>query len=189
MDNSRLTEQSSKKFHFNRLWIVNGFIFSMVWVVLTQGELSAWVIGIIFVPFATWCSIGLFSYKSNDDKDSVALERGNLRSRILSLIDFIPFFLWQSLKGGVDSALLAISPIKQQYSDFIIYETVLPSGSASIFFNNTICLLPGTISTNWEENFITIHVLDNRTLHYQDLKMCEQKIANLFGLKVRSESQ
>ncbi len=156
-------------------WIKYGLSFSLLWVLLTQGDIGSWVIGVVVVPLATWCAICLFPPGDEGEMAKRSL-------RISALLRFIPFFLEQSLRGGWVSALFALHPRKRVHSGFIKYTTCLPPGRPRLFFINTVNLLPGTVSAECHGDVMTIHALDICADHDQDLRQCEKQIAALFGL-------
>ena len=156
-------------------WIRYSLIFSLLWILLSQGDPGSWVIGIIIVPLASWCAIKLFPPQVNSQSQHLVASE---------LFKFIPFFIGQSLKGGWESALLAIHPQRRFCPGFIAYRTKLPPGRPRLFFTNTIGLMPGTMSVEWRGDNATIHTLDNRIDHGKSLRQCETKIAALFDLKL-----
>ncbi len=153
-----------------------GLAFALLWVLLTQGSVDSWLIGIVVVPLATWCAIYLFAV---EDKHKTSVHQ-SLRPG--ALLRFIPFFIAESLKGGWQSALLAIHPQGHLRPGFIQYVTHLPAGRPQLFFINIISLLPGTVSVAWQDNTIIIHVLDIHADNDSELRRCETQIAGFFGL-------
>ncbi|GAA5315532.1 MAG: hypothetical protein AseanaTS_07370 [Candidatus Pelagadaptatus aseana] len=157
-------------------WLKSTLVFALVWLLLTRGAPDSWVIGIIVVPLASWCAIRLFA------SHSCSSAATDYPLNLLALFKFIPFFLIESLKGGCQSALLAISPKHAGASGFIHYITTLPEGRPRLFFINIVSLLPGTVSAAWREDEVVIHVLDMDCDHSSELRECENRIAALFGL-------
>lgn len=169
-----------------QIWLKYGVIFTLLWILLTQGNIGSWVIGILVVPFATWCAVRLFfsSYQTDQSQREYPP-----RLRVSAWLSFIPFFLEQSFKGGLESALFAIHPQKHTTPVFIDYTTRLTSDRAKLFFINLISLLPGTVSARWQDDKLTIHALDRSANHHQALCQCEQRIAALFGLELKDTTQ
>ena len=159
-------------------WLKYGLVFILPWTLLTEGNTGSWAIGIVVVPLATWCAMRLFPPVGKD------AERADRTVRIGALVRFIPFFLEQSLKGGWESALLAIHPERRVHPGFMRYTTRLPPGRPRLYFVNFISLVPGTLSADWRGNTMTIHALDSRADNFEALRQCETRIAALFGLSL-----
>lgn len=148
--------------------------FAAVWWLLTNGSLSSWVIGVIVVPIAACVSVTLFS--------STTTMRSSTSLSIVRLVLFIPFFLLQSLRGGWDTARLAIRPSMPVSPGFIHYSIQLPTESARLFFLHVVSLLPGTVSVTLQGNRMLVHALDVSSQGEADLRACEQRVARLFNL-------
>ncbi|MAZ66444.1 MAG: cation transporter [Kangiellaceae bacterium] len=161
-------------------WLQYGAGFTLIWVILTQGDPGAWSVGIAFVPLATWVALRLYHLTSQ----AAGMEKGSLHP--LAVLGFIPFFLFQSLKGGWDSARFAMAWHRSIQPGFLRYTTRLPPGPARIFFVNTISVLPGTINADCDGADLTIHALDTRLNHCLALQQCEEQVARLFGLPLTS---
>lgn len=157
-------------------WIKYGAVFTLLWVLLTQGVVHSWIIGILVVPLATWFALRLTPAAS---KPRQAVKPG-------SLLTFIPFFLVQSVKGGWESAMLALHPRKGSdlQAGFIRYQMRLPPGRIRLFFTITVSLLPGTVSASWQDDLLIIHALDTSGNNLETLAQCESQIASLFGIKL-----
>ena len=152
-----------------------GLIFTLIWLLLTKGNVHAWVIGIVTVPLAIGCALFLLPPPE---------QQGALRVRFTGLIQFLPFFLWESLHAGWDSALLVIHPHKQVKPAFIHYRTQLPEGRPQLYFLHIINLLPGTLSAGINDGELLVHILDTDSDYQQGLVYCEQRIQSLFGLPI-----
>ncbi len=156
-----------------RAWVALSAVFAILWLILTKGEIGSWVVGIIAVPIATWCALSVSVSSNKNTGQSVS---------VMAVFRFIPYFFWQSLRGGVTCALLAIHPNKRAQTGFIQYKTRLPAGNARLFFVHLISLLPGTVSARWQEDQILIHALDITLDNKAAITDCEREIARLFGL-------
>lgn len=150
--------------------------FALIWVGLTQGTLHSWILGIVTVPLATWMFL-------------VMLQGPAPRLPTISikgLFRFLPFFLMQSLRGGWESALFAIHPRKKVQLGFLTYTSILPFGRPQLYFLHVISLLPGTVSAAIHGKDILIHALDIKADHFSELRICEEKVAALFNLTLKS---
>lgn len=152
-------------------------VFALLWVLLTQGAVFSWVIGILVIPLATWAVLGLQRPASRQQNPSV---------KLVGLLRFLPFFFWQSLSGGWDCAMFAIHPRRRLRLGLLSYTTRLPSGRPELYFLHVISLLPGTVSAALDGNDLTIHALDIDVNHQQSLAICEQKVAMLFGIQLEN---
>ncbi len=159
-------------------WFTYGVLFTLLWCLLTKGEVGSWVIGAWVIPAATWCALRLFH------PARATAESGEPRRaiRLKALLGFVPFFLWQSLRGGWDSAVLAIVPGKRVRQGFIHFRTALPAGRPRLYLVHVVSLLPGTVTADWQGERLFIHVLDTHADNHAALRECETQIAALFGV-------
>lgn len=141
-------------------------IFSLLWFALVGSDKASWIIGAPAVVFSTALSLMLAPSPP-------------LHIRIAGIIHFIPFFLQQSLHGGIDVMRRALSFRQLLDPGMISYTTLLPEGSARIFFVNTISLLPGTLSAELLGNQITIHTLDQGRPVWANIQRLEYHVAEL----------
>ncbi|MEA2115747.1 MAG: cation transporter, partial [Thermodesulfobacteriota bacterium] len=65
--------------------------------------------------------------------------------------------------------------------------TLLPEGSARIFFVNTISLLPGTLSADLNGNRVTIHTLDRGLPIWANIQGLEYHVAALMIISPEKE--
>ena len=144
---------------------------ALLWCILLEGDLKGWWYGLPVIAAATATSLWL------------APEAGQFWHPV-GLVRFIGFFLWQSLRGGVDVALRAIDPRLLLYPQLIEYRLRLPVGPARIVLMNTISLLPGTLSVELHPTLLQVHVLDGRMDTQRSLQQVEAVVARLFALKL-----
>ena len=141
--------------------------FSLLWQTLAGSDKLSWAVGFPAVLFATALSLRLAPSSS-------------LTISLPGLLYFIPFFLYQSFRGGIDVMRRALS-LQQRLLDpgLVSYTTLLPEGSARILFVNTISLLPGTLSAELQGNLITIHTLDQGLPIWANIQQLEHHVAAL----------
>lgn len=152
-------------------------VFAAAWMLLTKAAASSWVIGIVVVPIAAWLSLSLFRRVDEiEPQPSI---------KWLRLLCFTPYFLWLSLKGGWQTARLAIEPSMSLRPDFIHHNSVLPDGAARIFFLNFLSLLPGTFSARLDGAQLTIHSLQISPQSKQEICDCEQHVAWIFDIDLK----
>jgi multicomponent Na+:H+ antiporter subunit E len=144
-------------------------LFALLWWALTEGQTDSWPLGGLFVVLATALSL--------------ALSRPVPWSAV-GLARFVPFFLWRSLRGGIDVAWLACAPSLPIAPGVLTYRLRLPPGRARVFMTGVISLLPGTLSADIARNSIRVHVLDQRASSEADLAVLETKVAALFRVRL-----
>ena len=79
-----------------------------LWWVLTNGSLASWLVGLPAVAGAVWAQARL------SGTSGLPISLGGLAR-------FVPFFLWHSLRGGVDVALRTLAPRARIRPGFIRY--------------------------------------------------------------------
>ena len=137
-----------------------------MWFALTGADLSSWLIGVPAVVISTALSLILAPPSQN----SLSL---------CGVLHFIPFFLYQSFRGGLDVLRRALSSQQLLDPGLVSYITLLPEGWPRIFFVNTISLLPGTLSTELHGNQIIIHTLDRGLPIWANIQNLEYHVAAL----------
>ena len=156
--------------NFARRSLIRIFVFSFLWYILAGSEnISSWIIGIPAVLFSTALSLML-------------APSCQYRISAIGALYFIPFFLQQSLIGAIDVMRRALSSQQLLDPGLVPYITILPEGSARIFFVNTISLLPGTLSADLDGNKITIHTLDRGMPIWANIQGLEYRVAALMNI-------
>lgn len=143
-----------------------------LWLVLTQASLASWVIGIPFILLALVVCVQCFS--SGDQQQIQAIN-------IHGVLRFILYFVWESIRGGIDVVRVVMSAKPGLDSQFFDYQISLQNSIARQFFISSISLLPGTLSADWNADTARIHALDLNTDTSNGVKILEQKIADIFG--------
>ncbi|VAW72414.1 hypothetical protein MNBD_GAMMA14-1101 [hydrothermal vent metagenome] len=142
-------------------------LFVLLWWILTDGAMGSWLVGVPVILFSTWVSMMLlppFSWS------------------LTGIARFVPFFLWRSLRGGVDVARRALHPQLPISPGLFDYRFRLPPGPPRVFMANTVSLLPGTLSVGLDEEHLCVHVLDETGTFAEELKVLEMHVAGVFGL-------
>ena len=112
--------------------------FAGLWWLLTKGDVSSWVIGIIVVPFSAWLSIILFKDTRLGKNRPAHSVNPKQSIRVLGLFRFLPFFLLQSIVGGWQTAKLAILPSMPINPGFFRYKIRLQGSPARLFFMHLV---------------------------------------------------
>lgn len=141
-------------------------VFALLWWILSAGAVESWPVGVPVVLIATLVSMLLLP-------DFYLSPTGVAR--------FVPFFVWQSLRGGADVAWRAFHPRMPITPGLIEYPLRLAPGLPRVFLVNTVSLLPGTLSAELSEDYLKVHVLDKQKNVVSELMVVEQAVARMFG--------
>lgn len=147
---------------------------ALLWMALNPGDHKSWVIGLPVVAGATAAALGLHSATSRGLSAWGALR-------------FLRFFLRYSFQGGWDVARRAFSPAMPLNPALLTYRLRLREEHAQVLFINVISLLPGTVSVGLENGFATLHALDGGPTTLEETKALEERIAELFRLRLEDE--
>jgi multicomponent Na+:H+ antiporter subunit E len=109
------------------------------------------------------------------------------RVRALGVARFIPYFLVESILGGIDVLRRSIDPRLPVTPGFVEVELRLPAGPARIVFAATVSLLPGTLSARLGERELLIHALATDTEVLAGVRRLEERVADVFGCELPSE--
>ncbi len=143
----------------------------LLWWALSGGDAGSWLIGAPAIAGAVIVSL-------------VLLPARDWRWTPAGIVRFIPFFLRQSLGGGLDVALRALRPARPLYPAFLDYTLRLPENSARVFMSNVISLLPGTLSAEMEGRYLRVHTLTQDPEVFENLRELEIRVAALFGVEL-----
>ncbi|MEA2094975.1 MAG: Na+/H+ antiporter subunit E [Pseudomonadota bacterium] len=144
-------------------------LFALLWWILTEGAINSWLVGVPVVVFAVLASGTLLPAVSWS---------------LSGIVRFVPFFLWRSLYGGVDVARRALHPRLPISPGLFDHRWRLPPGLPRVFMANTVSLLPGTLSTELDEEHLCVHILDHTGDFASELTLIEARVAQLFGLNL-----
>ncbi|MEO6423512.1 MAG: Na+/H+ antiporter subunit E [Candidatus Nitrotoga sp.] len=170
----RANQQSQRLAFILRDMMINRFqsgwlravAFALLWWILTAGAVESWPVGVPVVLIATLVSMVLLP---------------GFPLSPTGVACFVPFFVWQSLRGGADVAWRAFHPGMPINPGLIDYPLRLAPGLPRVFLVNTVSLLPGTLSAELGEDCLKVHVLDTRKEVLSELMMVEQAVARMFG--------
>lgn len=148
-------------------------LLAVLWWILTEGSAVAWGAGLISVMLALLASLML-------------LPPGPARLSPAGLAGFLGFFLLQSVKGGVQVAVMALRPGLDLHPAMLEMPMRLPEGQARVLLANTLNLLPGTLSAGLDHNQLRLHVLDERQPIEAEVREVERRIARMLGLPMEA---
>jgi len=141
-------------------------LFSLLWWALTDGTAGSWWIGVPAVACTSIVSVALVP------------PVGLVWREVMG---FIPFFLWYSLKGGVDVAWRAFHPRMPITPELIEYLLRLPQGLPQVMLVNIVSLLPGTLSADLDRRVLKVHVLGGMGDFLPELEALEQRVRRMWG--------
>lgn len=154
--------------HF-QTWLSRVIIFGLLWWLLTGGALNSWVIGLPVVLLAALVSV---------------LMLPALSWSLSGLFRFALFFLWHSLRGGIDVARCAFHPDMPISPILHDFRFRLPAGPARILMANVVNLLPGTLSVEVDDDCLTVHVLEQSSAFTKELQLLEQQLADILSIEL-----
>jgi len=147
--------------------------FASLWWIFVQGRADAWLIGLPAVALAAMASISL----SSESMPGLS---------VIGLFRFIGLFMTESISGGIDVARRTLSPELRVQPGFSRYRLSLDDPHARVLLINCISLLPGTLSTSIDGDYVELHRLDMRQDPVPQLQQLEQAIARLFRLRLEN---
>ena len=150
-------------------WFLPFLFYGLIWFILSKGDFASWIVGLPCVALAVVATDRLFAM-------------GVQKVRISSLPGFMIWFLWHSLRGGLDVAWRALQPRVQLKPGFLHYPMTLPQGQARVFMVNVVSLLPGTLSADIEGDVLVLHALDTSADVIAETRDAEQRVSALYGI-------
>ena len=137
-----------------------------LWWIVTNGSVESWLIGLPALAGAVWASRRLGTMSG-------------VRISLLGVVRFVPYFIWESLRGGTDVALRTLAPRVRVQPGFYRYHTGLHI-SERTFFAYCVSLLPGTLTADLQDEWLEIHMLNIESDPLSELSRLECLVAGLF---------
>jgi multicomponent Na+:H+ antiporter subunit E len=152
-----------------------GLLLALVWWVVSEGStLVDWYYAVIVVSAATAVSLWLVAPANRRRRHPVRLLR------------FAGWFVWASLRGGIDVALRALTPRPRLNPGVIAYPLRLrDSPTAAVALADIISLLPGTLAVAVQEDRLIVHVLDRGSSVVDGIADAELRIAGTLGIPLQ----
>ena len=147
-------------------------IFALLWWIVTEGT-GSWAFGIPVILLAAAARRFLQPVRGTG-------------LHPLALLRFVGFFLYESLRAGIDVARRALSPQMHLAPALLEYRLLLPAGAPRVFLVDTLSLLPGTLCTELRDDVVCLHVLDAGLPIERELRKVERYVAALFGVVLRN---
>jgi multicomponent Na+:H+ antiporter subunit E len=146
--------------------------FAALWAILSGSE--GWSIGVPVIFIAT---------------AATSLVTPANRWSLAGLARFLPYFIWNSLRGGVDVAARALHPGLPIDPAVLRYEMRLDSIEARVLMADTVTLLPGTLSADLQGKVLLVHVLNASGPFMERLGTLEQRVGGLFRHNDKARTQ
>lgn len=153
--------------------LTRAILFAGLWLVIAGSDPASWIIGLPTVLLAILGSPRLSSGRSRP-----------LGLRLTALLRFLPFFAFESVRGGIDVASRVLRPQVKINPGFQRYRPDLEHPAARVLFLDSISLLPGTLSADLRDGIIEVHALDVTSDLTPELRRLERMIGRLFGEKL-----
>jgi multicomponent Na+:H+ antiporter subunit E len=144
-----------------------------LWWVLVEGDHGGVAVAMMVVLAAAATSI-------------ILLPAGRTpRISLVGLARFVPFFLIQSARGGLDVARRALDPRLPLQPGYLEHETSLPEGLPRFVFTGAVSLFPGTLAVAPGKEVrhadrLRVHVLDRRLPLAETLANLEMHVSRMF---------
>lgn len=149
-------------------------LFSIIWLILSDGNLSSWWIGMPAVFLAAASSIVLIP---------------PVTFVWLEALRFAFFFFIRSLAGGTDVAWRALHPLMPIAPNLVEYPLRISPGLPQVFMVNTVSLLPGTLSAKLDKCVLKVHVLDKEKDFMAEIESVERRVAQMFGVPLNFDEK
>lgn len=140
-----------------------------LWWVLSEGAPASWLIGLLTVALAVLVSLRIMPPQG----DRIAFS---------ALPGFLAFFVWRSIKGGFQVALISLKPRLELLPAMVVIRLRLPEEPGRVFLASMMNLLPGTLSVGLKGDCLRLHVLDRRLPIEAEVRDAEQRIARLLKI-------
>lgn len=142
---------------------------ALLWFVLAEGEFRYWGLILIAVLGGALASL-------------ILIPSSGLSFSLIGWLRFIPFFLGQSVLGGVDVALRAITPTPRVDPGYVEFRFRLTEEPARVFVANVISLMPGALCVSLDHDRLRIHTLDKSMPAVKQARTVETHVARMFCL-------
>jgi multicomponent Na+:H+ antiporter subunit E len=148
--------------------LLPGLALTGLWWLLSAGAPESWLVGAPTVALALWVQRRQSRHES-------------ARLSLIGLLRFLPFFIAESVRGGLDVAQRTLAPQMRINPGLSRYRTRLRRPAARLLFTNCVSLLPGTLAARLVEvDQLELHLLDADIDPEPDLRRLERAVARVF---------
>lgn len=149
-------------------FVLRSLAFGSVWWAVSEGAAGSGVFGAMASLMAAAASVAL-------------LPPPWPRLRLLALLRFVPYFLVQSIAGGVDVVRRAVLP-GVPVDPVLVTHSVVHMGQAErIVFTLIVNLIPGTLATRLQDDRLTLHAIDRALPLTASLARLDAHVGAIFG--------
>lgn len=159
--------------HVARALLSRAVLFSVAWWAVAEGRPVDWPFMLVGVGGALFLSMRL-------------LPPG--RWTLLGIVRFIPFFLVESARGGVDVALRALGPGRRIDPGWVEHEFQTDDPNVQLVVANALSLMPGTLCARLEDGRVVVHILDVHSGAAQFTPILEER-ASAMTARTTAESR
>lgn len=154
-----------------RAALTRGAVLAGVWWALAEGTGTGWGLGVVVVALAVLVSLRL-------------QPPGGLTPRLRAVPGFALWFARHSVLGGVDVARRAVRRPVDIAPAVLVVPLRVPWGWPTVMLADAISLLPGTLAVTVRPGSLELHVLDEKRDVDHDVRMLEDRIARLYGVRL-----
>lgn len=148
--------------------IIRSLSLALLWWILAEGSHEGWLLGVPAVLAATWVSLKILPPREE-------------RISLFGLLGFMRFFIWNSIQGGVQVAIMALRGRQALQPALLKLTTGLPPGGPRLLLINVLGLMPGTVGVELHDATLELHVIDERMPVIAEVRALEAVILKLFG--------
>jgi len=141
---------------------------ALVWWSVTEGRTGSWGVGAPVVLLAA----GVAAW-------AMPRPRPRRWPSPVALAGFAGWFLWQSVRGGLDVARRALSPSMPLAPGFVELRTTLPEGAGRVLLADVVSLLPGTVTVDVVDDVLLLHGLEVGPAFEAEFRALEARVARL----------
>jgi multicomponent Na+:H+ antiporter subunit E len=145
-----------------RALVMRTVIFAIAWWAVAEGRTVSWMFIVAGVGGASMLSL-------------VLLPPG--RWTLLGVARFVPFFLVESVRGGVDVALRAFGRGPRIAPGWVEHSFESDDPDVQLVVANALSLMPGTLCARLEHGRAIVHVLDMHSPAARFAPILEERVS------------
>jgi len=155
-------------------WLIPAAALAGFWWLLSGGSAAAWLVGLPAIALALWLGRG-------------GATAWYARLSPAGLLRFLPFFLVESVRGGLDVTARTLAPRMRIAPGLSAYRIRLRGHSARLLFTSCVSLMPGTLSADLRGDSLRLHLLDAGQDPEPGLRRLERAVARVFDEGLEKE--
>ena len=145
-------------------WLIPGLGLALLWWLLTDGALGAWLVGLPTIALALWLS-----------------RPAGLHCSIGGVLQFVPFVVAESVRGGLDVAARTLAPVPRVNPGLADFPIRLRSPQARLLLTYCVSLLPGTLAADLDRDRLRLHLLDVAMDPRIEMQPLERAVGRIFN--------